>query len=329
MHGTSTFQENPHRCNFFKISLGIIALTVISFTVQTLEASGYPNHPVQLIVPYGAGSGADLVARAIQPHAEKNLGAQLIIGNVPGADTRIGMTRVFKAAPDGYTIGLNSIPAPIIQEYLFDVPYKSLDFTFIYAWASNFPLIFVAENSWKSFDDFIAEARKRPLTMGLPGFGTVVHLLGLVLEKHMNVKFKYVPYPGSAQGFTALAGNHIDAGIGSADAALGLIRAKKVRPILNWSLHPDPEFPDVPLSKKYNLPTIAITRGVFGPLGIPAERAGILEKAFLKAAANPKVAEWAKATGQDLTFLDAKQYRQEAEKQRMLVGEYKDLLKTP
>ena len=314
--------------NVIKVSFNLTVAVLISLVGSPLGAQTFPNHQVQLIVPFGPGSGTDLCARAVQPHVEKHLGVPLIIGNVPGADSRIGMTKLYKAKPDGFTMGLHGFPAPIIHEYLFDIPYRSLDFSFIYAWTMNPKMLYVAENKWKSFDDLILEARKRPLTLGLPGFGTVVHLLALTMEKHMNVKFKFINYPGSAAGFAALAGNHIDANIGSDVAALGLTRAKKVHPVLNWAFRPNPNYPEVPLSTKYNMPTIVMTRGVFGPPGMPANRIRVLEKAFSQAATEPKLAVWAKDTGTDLIALNAKQFRQEVEKQQGMVREFKDFLKS-
>lgn len=307
--------------------LALVVLIMISLTGHHLEAGSFPDHPVQLIVPYGAGSGSDLIARAIQPYAEKTLGAPLIISNVPGADSRIGMKKLYNAKPDGFTIGLAGFPTPIIHEYLFDVPYKALNFSFIYAWIMSPQVIFVPENSWKSFDEFILESRKRPLTFGLPGMGTSVHLLALAMEKQLNTKFRFIAFSGSNEGFTALAGNHIDANAAGADAALGLVRAKKVRPIFIWSFHPDSNFPDIPLSTSYNIPTFVVTRGVFGPPNIPNARVQALEKAFSRAAAEPKVAEWSKARGYDTISWNAKQYRQEIEKQQTMVKEYKDYLK--
>jgi tripartite-type tricarboxylate transporter receptor subunit TctC len=309
------------------LSMAVLVLTLLSGNPG--DAQNFTNKPTRLIVPFAAGSGVDLVARAIQPYVEKPLGARLILENVPGADSRIGLAKIYKAHPDGYTIGIHGFPAPIISENLFKVGYESAGFSFIYAWTMNPQLIFVAEDSWKTFDDFMLDARKRQLTLGLPGYGTVSHLLALALEKHMNVKFKFVPFSGSAEGLAPLAGKHIDANIGSTDAALGMVRAKKIRPILIWAFHPDPNFPEIPLSGKYNAPTIVMTRGVFGPPNILPERAKILEKAFSKAAAEPKLAEWAKSRGMDLVSLNAEQYRQEVEKQQLLVKDYKELLKAP
>ena len=107
-----------------------------------------------------------------------------------------------------------------------------------------------------------------------------------------------------------------------------MTRAKKVNPVLNWAFRPNPNYPEVPLSTKYNMPTIVMTRGVFGPPGMPANRIRVLEKAFSRAAAEPKLAVWAKDTGTDLIALNAKQFRQEVEKQQGMVREFKDFLKS-
>jgi tripartite-type tricarboxylate transporter receptor subunit TctC len=193
----------------------------------------------------------------------------------------------------------------------------------------NPQLIFVADGTWKTFDEFVAEARKRPLVMGMAGMGTVSHMMALLLEKHMNLKFNYVPFSGSSGSLTALAGKHIDATFASTDAALGLARAQKIRPLIVCAFNPDPNFPDVPRSTQYNIPTIVMTRGVFGPPKIPANRVRILEKAFARAAAEPKLVEWVKSRGMESVALDSKQYRQVVEKQQVLLRDFKDVIKTP
>ena len=185
---------------------------------------------------------------------------------------------------------------------------------------------FVSEDSWKNFDDFLLEAKKRSMSIGIAGYGSVVHVLAMAAEKKMNLKFKYIPFSGSKEGFTALAGKHIDANIGSTDAALGMVQGKLVRPILVWSFHSEPNFPDVPLSTTYNLPTLVQIRGVFGPPNISDDRVRVLEKAFSRAATDPKLVEWAKTRGVDLVSLNAKQFQQEVEKQQAVVKDYKDLL---
>lgn len=314
--------------SFNRVVLSLIAWVAILSILSPLQAQDFPSRPVQLIVPWAAGSGNDLSARAIQPYAEKALGTPLMIENVPGADTLIGMGKLYKANPNGYTIGIHSFPAPIIKEYLFDTPYKSHNLSFICAWTMTPMLMFVAEGGWKTFDEFLVEARKRELNMGLPSLGSTSHLLVLGLAKQMNIKFTFIPYAGSREGFAALAGKHIDANIGSMDSALGMVRGKKVRPVLIWSFHSDPNFPDVPLSTKYNLPTIVTVRGVFGPPNIPEDRVRILEKAFSLAAADPKLAEWAKTGGIDLINLNAKSFREEIEKQEILIANFKDVLKS-
>lgn len=329
MHGMLLPPKERYFQKVIRLGWGILVLVLVLLALSPLEAQRFPERTVQLIVPFTPGSGIDLVARAIQPYAEKALGASLTIENVPGADSRTGLEKVYRANPNGYTIGIHGFPAPIIKEYVIATDYKSLKFSFIYAWAMTPMVLFVSEDSWKSPDELILEARKRPLTLGIAGLGSVTHLLALTLEKQMNIKFRLIPFSGSREGFTALAGQHLDANIGSIDAALGMIRGKLVRPILTWSFHSDPNFPDIPLSKRYNLPTVVSIRGVFGPPAMPEERVRVLENAFSRGAAEPKLAEWAKTGGVDLFLLNAKQFREEIEKQDALVKEFKDVLKGP
>lgn len=321
MHITTSCQKKAGSTLLTMLCLVLIALPA--------QAATFPDHPVQLIVPFGPGSGTDLVARAIQPYVKSTLGVPLMIENVPGADSRIGLTKINQAKPDGYTLGIHGFPAPLINEMLYGLPFKTSDYTFIYAWTINPQLIFVPEGVWKNFDEFVVEARKRPITLGMAGMGTVSHLMALMLEKHMNLKFNYVPFSGSGESLAALAGRHIDATFSSMDSALSLTRAKKVRPIISCAYNPDPNFPEVPTSVKYNIPTVVMNRGVFGPPKMSDDKVRILEKAFARAAAEPKLAEWAKSRGMEVVTLNAKQYRKEVEKQQTLLKDFKDVFKAP
>lgn len=313
------------------LAIGVTIMAGFTFLMTTLpaQADDFPRHPVKLTVPFGPGSGTDLVARAIQPYLKRPLGVPLMIENVPGADSRIGLTKIHQANPDGYTIGIHGFPAPLINEMLYGLPFRASDYTFIYAWTMNPQLIFVAEGTWKTFDDFLVEARKRTITLGMAGMGTVSHLMALLMEKHLNLKFNYVPYTGSGESLTALAGKHIDASFSSTDSALGLVRGKKIRPIISCAFNPDPNFPEIPLSTKYNIPTIVMTRGVFGPPKMPQNRVRILEKAFAEAVAEPKLVEWAKSRGMEHVSLNSKRYQEIVDKQQVLLKEFKDAFKAP
>jgi len=307
--------------------VGILSLSFLFILTLPVRAEKFPTRPVSLIVPFGPGSGTDLVARAIQPYIKKTLGVPLMIENVPGADSRIGLAKLQKALPDGYTIGIHGYPAPLIAEILFGLPFKTSEFSFIYAWTTNPMVIFVAEGTYRNFQEFTAEAQRRTLTIGMPGLGTVSHLIALIIEKHLGVKFNYIPYPGSAQALASLAGRHVEAAFSSTDAALSLVQAKKLRPILVCSYQPDPNFPEVPLTHKLNIPTVVMTRGVFGPPKMPKDRIAILEKAFATAAREPKLVEWIKSRGMGYVSLSGDEFRKEVEKQQRMLQDFEDILR--
>ena len=125
MYGKICLQKKRGWRNLLKMGLGLAVFAMISLIIPYLEAKTFPDRPVHLIVPYPAGSASDVAARVISPGMEKSLGVRVIIENIPGADSRIGLTKLLKAKPDGYPIGLAGFHLPILHEYLFDVPFDN------------------------------------------------------------------------------------------------------------------------------------------------------------------------------------------------------------
>ena len=195
--------------NIIKVAL-LAALISVPFMAQ---AGSYPERPVTIIVPFGAGGSTDTMARAAARELEDILGTNVPVKNIGGGAGTIGAAQIARSRPDGYTIGV--IPAaPLInQPHMRKTPYTINDFTYICQLFHSPQALALSPNSkFKSLKEIVDYAREHPgkLTYGSPGPASLPHL---AMEKFLleaKVDITHVPFKGDAAGVTALMGNHID-----------------------------------------------------------------------------------------------------------------------
>jgi tripartite-type tricarboxylate transporter receptor subunit TctC len=238
------------------------------------RAQAYPARPVKLIAPFTPGSPVDVAARLLAQHLSTQLGQSVVVENRPGGGTTIGMKAAALAEPDGYTLLFQSssfVVAPAM--------YKNLDFEPTKSFA---PVANVAWGSWvtivppslpvKSPRELIAYAKANPgkLNFGY-GQGTAPQLVGEWFHKSNGLEIASVPYKGGANAVTDLLGGAIHVNIGTLATLLPLIRAGKVRAIVNWSATRSPDLPDVPTMIESGFPGLSVGFwvGLWAPAGTP------------------------------------------------------------
>lgn len=313
----------------------LVIIVLISFgvgcflNVANISAANFPEKPIKIIVPFGPGSGVDAEARGIAPYLQKNLGVTVTIENVPGADGRIGLTKAWKADPNGYTFVIHTATMSLIGEALFNPEYRVRDFSRIFSWTSFNQVLVVNTESWKNWDEFIKAARTRTLSLGMPGRGSASHLMGLILVDGLAVKVNWVPFDGGAGAITALAGKHIDFASVATTTALPMVRANKLRPLLVLADEKDPVFPDISISKDlgYSFPSIPTLRGIDGPPKMAMEKIKIIEAAVAKAIKEPDYIAYAKRKMTDIIPLDHEEYQKAIERQYKEIQKYKGFFK--
>ena len=281
-------------------------------TARSAEKSpDYPRKPIRFVVPYAVGSGIDINARGIAPYLEKHLGVNILVDNRPGADGRIGVNDAWKAAPDGYTLVNPAMPIPIISEKLYQVNYRTREFTHIFAWSVDNVVLVVNSETWKTPEEFIAAAKAKTLSCGITGVASVSYLAGLSLGDAANFKpVNWVPFTGGAETMTALAGKHIDFGITTCSSARGLVDAGKLRPLLIFANEKDSVFPNAPLPREIGLTLTAMptVRGAMAPPGLSPQIVTILGQAFAKAIKEPEFLAWAQKIRIQILPINHEQY---------------------
>src|SRR5919107_3043363 len=188
----------------------------LSFVATAAQAQGpYPTRPITLVVPFTAGGTTDVVARLMADHMSRTLGQQLVVENVTGAGGTVGVTRVSRAAPDGYTLlmgnlGTQAASVGLYPKLAYD---PRTDFEPIMNSAST-PMLVVAKKDLpvKDFKEFIAylKANASKMNYGTGGVGATSHLTCLFLDNLLGVKPQHVPFRGSGPALNALLGGQID-----------------------------------------------------------------------------------------------------------------------
>ena len=272
-------------------------------------------------------SKMQMEARALAPYLKKHLGTQVIIENLPGANEKIALTKVWRANPDGYNVMIHTTTASIIGQFMMNPEYRIPDFTHIYSWSLYHLVLVVNSEVFKTFDDFTKEGKKRTLSAGLPNLGTAGHINGLSLVERMGIEVNWVPFDGSP--LPSLAGKHIDFAVVSTTSAVPLVKAGKITPLVVLGNEKDIVFPNVPLAQDlgYKFQTIPGGRGADAPPKTPLAVTKRLEEAFAKAVKEPEFLSWAQKRMIAIIPLNGAEYGKAIEQQTQEIEKYKSFLK--
>jgi tripartite-type tricarboxylate transporter receptor subunit TctC len=253
----------------------------------------------------------------------------VIIEIQPGAGGKIGFEKFQKANPDGHTLITYTFPKSIIIEYLDKTAYRTKDFTPVYAWSRSNQLLVVHADTWKTFDEFVKAAKSRKLSGGLSGRGSTTHLAGLIALDELGIKANWVPYDGSNDSRTALAGKHLDFTICLATSAISLIQAGKLRPLMLFSDKRDPYLPDVMIPREagLNMTSFPGIRGVEAPPKTPPAIVKVLEDAFSKVVREPDFLEWAKRRLTVIDPMTSREFARAVAEAYPKVERFRDMLK--
>jgi tripartite-type tricarboxylate transporter receptor subunit TctC len=252
-------------------ALGMLAV----FTAARAEDS-YPSRPITLVVPVPPGGAADFVARVVGGKLSDALGQPVVISNRAGASGIIASDSVAKAAPDGYTLLLNSITTHGIGPHLYaNLPYDPVkDFTPIIS-VANLPLIMTINTMHpeKSVQEVVAYAKAHPrtLTFASSGNGGAPHLAGALFQDVTGTKMLHVPYRGSGPAVVDVAAGRVDIMFDAVPSLLPMIQGGKLRPLAAASAVRNPVVPDVPTFGELGIKgmEVSLWYGLEGPANMP------------------------------------------------------------
>jgi tripartite-type tricarboxylate transporter receptor subunit TctC len=229
-----------------------------------MPAAAYPERPVTVVVPFAPGGPSDVVARIVSEYWSRTLGQQFVIENVTGAGGTVGVTRVKRAAPDGYTLLLGNLGTQAASVGLYpNLAYDPrTDFEFILYVAAT-PLLVAAKKDLpvKDFRDFMVymKANDGKLNYGTGGVGATSHLGCLFLDYLLGTKTTHVPYRGSGPALQALIGGQIDYVCDQTVGIVPSIQGGLVKALVIASTERTPVLPNVPTSVEQGLPKFQTT----------------------------------------------------------------------
>ena len=257
-------------------SIAVAALAAAAWLPAHAPAQSYPTKPIRVVVGFAPGGGVDMSARAVGKYLGEAIGQQIVVDNRPGAAGNIGAAHVAKAPPDGYTMLMSNstISTPgLFVNMPFDVR-KDLEPVSLVAIG---PSVLVAHPSFpvRSVKDLIALARARPgeISYGSGGIGNITHLEMELVRALTGVNMVHVPYKGSAPSIVGLVSGEVQVLFSSIPAALGQVRAGRMRALAVSTAKRSSALPDVPTIDESALKgyDAASWYGLFMPAGSPKE----------------------------------------------------------
>jgi tripartite-type tricarboxylate transporter receptor subunit TctC len=265
----------------------------LALTAAAAYGQGYPTKPVRLVVGFTPGGGVDINARLLAPKLTEYLGQQVIVDNRPGAGTNIANEFVARAAPDGYTLLVNTAALAINMSLYKKVNFDAIkDFAPISVFSQSPNILTVHPSlSVSGVKDLVALAKAKPgaLNFSSAGSGTTQHLTGELFKLRTGTNIVHVPYKGSAPSLTALLSGEVEMTFANIPAISAHVKAKRLRALANAGEKRSDQLPDVPTLRESGIKGVEVVvwYGVLAPAGTPAEIVKLLANTISKAARAP------------------------------------------
>jgi len=297
MTGFQAFAYSARRRHARSIGLGLAFAIASAIAIQTPARAEYPDRPVRIIVPYGAGGIATVTMRMVAEEMSKKFNQQFVIENRPGAGGAIGAAAVKAAKPDGYTLSMIGNGLTIARALFKSLPYDLFtDFTPISTTAAYGLVVAVkAGSQFKTVKDVIAYAKANPgkLNFGTINPGSTQNLSAELFRSMAGINVVMIPYKTSPDLMTAVLQGDIDVAFEYYAALAPVILDKKITPIASTGDERAPQMPNVPTVAESGLPGYDVTswNAMAGPAGLPKDIVDTLNKAIREALATPQIKE--------------------------------------
>jgi tripartite-type tricarboxylate transporter receptor subunit TctC len=260
-----------------------------------LAQDKYPSRPVEIIVPWGPGGGADQVGRTAGKFMEAELKTSFPVVNVPGATGQTGLNKLLSAPADGYSIGVMTGDTFSLLGGGGKLNWSKDDFVPAAIMIRQPSAFFVAENGpIKTWDDLVAEAKKRPLKVAVTGFGSPddIHVNYF---KSKGINLVSVPFAKPGERYSSILGGHADVLYEQLGDVKSFLDSKQMRPVILFDDKRFPAFGDVPSSKELGMPiSIYQFRMIILRNGTDPAIIKTISDALAKVAANPEYQQYLK-----------------------------------
>jgi tripartite-type tricarboxylate transporter receptor subunit TctC len=271
--------------------LRLLACAVLALgTIASAHAQPFPSRPITLIVPFPPGGSTDTAARIMAERMRPLLGQPIVIENVGGAGGSIGVGRVARAAPDGYTIDIgqwDTHVGSIIYKLNYDL---EKDFEPVGLISVN-PQLLVAKKDLaaNTLPELVALMKKEPGKVTFVNQNAAAHVSGILLQQQTQTEVTFIPYRGAGPAMTDLVSGHVDLLVVQGAVSLPQVRAGAIKAIANLSPQRSESMADIPTSAEGGVPGFLMSGwfGFWAPKGTPKDVLATLNKAMREVLADP------------------------------------------
>lgn len=287
----------------FKIirTLCLFTAASISLTPTLSCATTYPSRAVELIVPYAPGGASDVIARALAPHLQAELGATIIVSNRGGANSAIAAAYLARASNDGYSFMLADVAlllnAALHAKSLSYDPEK--DYAPVGLLGSAPFVLYVPASGSSDLADLLARGSKKGLTIANSGPGSLGHLAAELLQLKSRAAIISIPYKGAGPAMTDTIGGQVDAIFGSTPSGMPLVKNGTLRALAVASPQRTKDFPNLPTFDELGVPDVYALNwwGIIAPVGTDPAIVNRVYQALQKIVAMPSMRERFKNLG--------------------------------
>jgi len=280
----------------------LIAATMLAAALAgPALAQDYPSRPITMVVPFPAGGPTDIVARILAERMKGALGQSIVVENVTGAAGTIGMGRVARGTPDGYTVAIGNWTAQVGGGALYSLPFDVLHDLEPVALLTISQLLIIGKNDLpaSSLQELIGWLKANPgkATAATVGAGSGAHMCLLYFQNAIGSKFQFVPYRGGAPVLQDLVAGQIDLSCIEAASAMSFVRGGKIKAFAVMAKQRWFGAPEIPTADEGGARGVSMPfwHGMWAPKGTPKEIVAKLNSAVVEAFADPAVqAQFAK-----------------------------------
>jgi tripartite-type tricarboxylate transporter receptor subunit TctC len=293
-----------------RIGMAAVFAALTSGNPAPAKADGYPERPVQLVVPAGPGSSTDTIMRSLAQAASPMLGQSIVILNKPGASGTIGVSYVTKSEPDGYTIAGVPSGAVTMAPHVVAQSFQQADYRIVAMITQAAGVLCVHPDfPAKNASEFLAELKNNPdkYTYGSDGVGAFVQFSTARIFQPLGIRQRIIPYTGADQTVTAFLSRTIDIYGGAIASIAQFVAEGKAKCLLlttarRFATLPDVEsLEDVKMAQAQTL----LWRAVIAPRDIPPDRFEKLRDVLTRAAQTPEFKTMAAKRGEEVWVISA------------------------
>ncbi len=272
----------------------LFAALGVALSVTVAQAQDYPSRPITLVVPLGVGGSTDVIARIMADGLRHTLGTTIVVENVTGAGGTIGVGRVARSTPDGYTLGIGQWGTNVASGAIYPLTFDLVNDLEPVGLISTQPFLIVARKTMpaNNLKELVAwlKGNQDKASQGNSGVGTPSHVGGLMFQNAIGAKYTMVPYRGAGQSIQDLVAGQIDVMLDTPAVSMPQIQSGNIKAYAVTDKSRVKILPDIPTTDEAGLPGFYFTfwHGFWVPKGTPKEIVTKLNAALVKTLADPE-----------------------------------------